>query len=897
MKKLRFLVLLLPLLFLPSKASAQGAWVQVTATQNVQQSAVGNVIKPIPSALITVCAITATTAPCQGLIAIYTDATLTTQAPNPFNTDVNGNGGFWVAPGNGKYSISGVGVQAQLFTYSAGLPSSSTGFTYTGVLSGIPATCSVGQISFITNAVAGQNIYNCTTLNTWTAQSGGGGGSCGTLTVSQILFGTGLTTCGTSANLTWDNVNNLLSVGGGISVTGTNGNSGIGVQIFTTDPTVGGNNTFAGQLIPSGYSTDFAIESIFGGTYPTNITSFGYNGVDDGFVGSHEGLLVPNTGNTIPEMPNFFGAVIFAQATGDVYTNVYQYESSLVFQNTDVPLTVPNFYHFRGRTPFVHGGISGNVITNDFVYYCDSQTSSAGLTITNPWCVYSPDFGTSSYHAGQFNFGSSITLAETTAPSGISSTDICWGDSTLHGLKCNNNSAGALPILFVTGAVTAGHCLEIASANTAQDNGGACGSGGTGTVTAFTAPGSPCFLIFTCSVANGTTTPALTFTQSTFTAHRFLGNATASTANPTEALIGVNDTTPNIYAADTGAADVAVVTLAPAATALTAGLEVDFLPTANNLTTTPTVNVNGLGAKTITKLGATAVAAGDLTTTAIAKIIYDGTRFQLQNPQTATASSGVTIATNSVNNASQTSLNFTNTSGPSGINFTNPGTGVESAALASTVGGGNSTVQATLTAPSTGDYICENASSILVNCTPGVTPNPQTGTSYTILTSDRAKIITQSNASASAYTLPQAGSTGFAGNFLFCVSNIGAGALTITPTTSTINGSSTLKLLTGQSACVNSDNSNYIARVSGYASATTATITPGPLLAGACTTGTAVTINGATTGMSATVSPTSYPGDGSYWLAIITSNTVTVKVCAAVAETPSASTYNVRLLP
>jgi hypothetical protein len=43
--------------------------------------------------------------------------------------------------------------------------------------------------------------------------------------------------------------------------------------------------------------------------------------------------------------------------------------------------------------------------------------------------------------------------------------------------------------------------------------------------------------------------------------------------------------------------------------------------------------VNGLAAKPITKNGANALVAGDLTTTTIAKAIYDGTQFQLINPQ------------------------------------------------------------------------------------------------------------------------------------------------------------------------------------------------------------------------------------------------------------------------
>jgi hypothetical protein len=56
------------------------------------------------------------------------------------------------------------------------LPSTNGTYVYVGPLSGIPATCTVSQLSFITDAAAGQNVYLCTTTNTWTQQSGGGGG-------------------------------------------------------------------------------------------------------------------------------------------------------------------------------------------------------------------------------------------------------------------------------------------------------------------------------------------------------------------------------------------------------------------------------------------------------------------------------------------------------------------------------------------------------------------------------------------------------------------------------------------------------------------------------------------------------------------------------------------------
>lgn len=86
--------------------------------------------------------------------------------------------------------------------------------------------------------------------------------------------------------------------------------------------------------------------------------------------------------------------------------------------------------------------------------------------------------------------------------------------------------------------------------------------------------------------------------------------------------------------------------------------------------------------------------------------------------------------------------------------------------------------------------------------------NAQAGATYTYVTGDRAKLVTHSNAAAIAGTLPQAGGSFPAGWFID-VKNLGAGSLTITPTTSTIDGAATLVLASGQSAHIVSDGTNY----------------------------------------------------------------------------------------
>jgi hypothetical protein len=80
---------------------------------------------------------------------------------------------------------------------------------------------------------------------------------------------------------------------------------------------------------------------------------------------------------------------------------------------------------------------------------------------------------------------------------------------------------------------------------------------------------------------------------------------------------------------------------------------VRWLPLAANTLTAPTLAVNGLAATTITKCGTVALVANDLITTAIATVVYDGTYFELQNPQAVACGSisypgaGVPVSTGS----------------------------------------------------------------------------------------------------------------------------------------------------------------------------------------------------------------------------------------------------------
>lgn len=91
-----------------------------------------------------------------------------------------------------------------------------------------------------------------------------------------------------------------------------------------------------------------------------------------------------------------------------------------------------------------------------------------------------------------------------------------------------------------------------------------------------------------------------------------------------------------------------------------------------------------------------------------------------------------------------------------------------------------------------------------------VASNAQTGTTYTILATDRGKVVSLSNAASIAVTLPQATGS-FGAGFSVDVVNIGAGRATLTPTTSTINGNASTVLYQGEFCKLISDGTNWLA--------------------------------------------------------------------------------------
>lgn len=148
---------------------------------------------------------------------------------------------------------------------------------------------------------------------------------------------------------------------------------------------------------------------------------------------------------------------------------------------------------------------------------------------------------------------------------------------------------------------------------------------------------STAFNLLTADLASGLTTALTKDGQSTPTANIPMGTFKitglgAGTAATDAAQYGQLQAGATTIATVTGT-DTLTGSLTPALAAYATGNLFSFVAAATNTGAT-TINLNSLGAKSITKSGTTALGAGDLVINQVYLIEYDGTRFQLLNPST-----------------------------------------------------------------------------------------------------------------------------------------------------------------------------------------------------------------------------------------------------------------------
>ena len=153
-------------------------------------------------------------------------------------------------------------------------------------------------------------------------------------------------------------------------------------------------------------------------------------------------------------------------------------------------------------------------------------------------------------------------------------------------------------------------------------------------------------------------------------------------------------------------ADTITGTVSPTLTAYTTGQQFSFVAAGTN-TTAVTLNIDGVGVKAVTRAGTTALAAGDILNGQVAIVEYDGTQFQLLDPNAFTnlrvsgtfTYGGVTL-TNAVTGTGKMVLDTSPTvNNPTVTNYVESVVAIGTVTSSSTLALTNGTVQtATLTA-------------------------------------------------------------------------------------------------------------------------------------------------------------------------------------------------------
>lgn len=106
-----------------------------------------------------------------------------------------------------------------------------------------------------------------------------------------------------------------------------------------------------------------------------------------------------------------------------------------------------------------------------------------------------------------------------------------------------------------------------------------------------------------------------------------------TTINGTSKVTGNSTLATVNYGVDSGSTDDYVIALNPAISAYTIGQPITFKANTAN-TGAATLNVNGLGAKTIVKRVTEPLADNDILAGMYCLVVYDGTNFVLLNPRT-----------------------------------------------------------------------------------------------------------------------------------------------------------------------------------------------------------------------------------------------------------------------
>lgn len=501
--------------------------------------------------------------------------------------------------GGGTYSMAGVGIGCILvYTASGGAVTSITSISVAG------SGYKVGDLFYLTGAAYGNSdaVARVMTLS-----------GSGVATVQLLYGGTGYTTISGGTIPTANTVRPLIFTISGTLTSNATWIMAPGSYLFGSDTWIINNNA------TGAYTTTFKISGQSGGV-STN-TAIG-------------------TGVVIPQGTNNSAA---QQIQCDGVNDVWLASPPAADAGTVTTLSVASANGFAGTV--------ANATTTPAITL---TTSITGVLKGNSAAISAAVAGTD-YSAGTAALGTGIL--KSTTSSGALTIAVAADFPTLN-QSTTGNAATVTTNANLTGPITSvGNATSVASQ--------------TGTGTTFVMSNSPTLSTpnlgtpSTLILTNATGAP--TWNQSTTgnaatatsvsggTAGTIVFQSGASTTgftaagSPGQFLVSAGTGTPvwsqSIPYVDAGGtADAITATYSPAFTALTDGMTVAFGPTAANATTTPTLNINGLGAKTIVKNQGQALVAGDIAGSSAQLLVQynaTNTQWELINPQVSTYASNM----------------------------------------------------------------------------------------------------------------------------------------------------------------------------------------------------------------------------------------------------------------
>ena len=157
-----------------------------------------------------------------------------------------------------------------------------------------------------------------------------------------------------------------------------------------------------------------------------------------------------------------------------------------------------------------------------------------------------------------------------------------------------------------------------------------------------------------------------------------------------------------VYYVDGGAANAYTVTMDPAIEAYTAGLTL-LMKVSNTNTGVSTLNVNGLGVKTIRRYNGNNLVASDLVDGAVVMVTYNGTSFSLVSQHGGLAVEAAASALAAANSASDSSGSASSAAASAGVSTAQSG-------LASTARSGAETAQGEAEDARDAAVVAQNAS-------------------------------------------------------------------------------------------------------------------------------------------------------------------------------------------